>query len=167
MTLHDSSLIAIFISLIAIFISFIPFLKPLFEDYGKPALPWRGCETVEKTEEQKKLEELIEKYNVPAELQENLSAVTEKYFLMWFFKDESLKFGRYWIYSRQPDGTLGENKGDMKFFGSPFAVFESEDELNEMCDKEVQAESLRRKREAQEESLKRRRRVLQDRFTSL
>jgi hypothetical protein len=156
MTLHDISLIAIFISLIAIFISFIPFLKTLYEDYGKPALPWRSCETVEKTEERKKLEELIKKYNVPTELQKNLSAVTEKYFLMWWFKAETGKFGRYWIYSRQPDGTLGENKGEIKFFGSPFAVFESEDELNEMCDEEVQGEPL-----------KRRRRVMQDRFTSL
>jgi len=162
MALHD---IALFISLIAIFISFTPFLQTLYKDYGKS--DWRSCETVDETEARKKLEELIEKYNVPTELQENLSAVTDKYFLLWYFKDEGVQFGRYWIYSRHPDGTLGERTGEVGFYGNPCAVFESEDELNKLCDDEVQEESLKRRRRVMEESLKRRRRVMQDRFTSL
>ena len=155
MALFDISLIAICISLIAIFISFIPFLKTLYEDYGKP--DWGTSEIFETVDE--RLEELIEKYNVPTELQKDLGAVTDKYFLIKGFPFVGNSFtagGYYRIYSRRPDGTLGERKGGLKFCGGPVAVWASEDELNEMCDAEVQAEPL-----------KRRRRVMQDRFTSL
>lgn len=161
MALHYIFLIAISISLIAIFMGIIPFLKTLYEDYGKP--DWGISETVDE-----RLEELIEKYNVPTELQKNLGAVTDKYFLI---KGFPLRGGRnlepyalfkahecwyYRIYSRRPDGTLGERKGNIALYENLFVVCESENELNEMCDAEVQAEPL-----------KRRRRVMQDRFTSL
>ena len=142
--------ISILISLTAIFISLIPFLKTLYGDYGKP--DWGTSEIFETVDE--RLAQLIEKYNVPTELQKNLGAVTDKYFLMEAFP---LQYGWYYrIHSRRPDGTLGERKGGLEFCGGPVAVWASEGELNEMCDEEVQAESL-----------KIRRRVMQDRFTSL
>jgi hypothetical protein len=144
-----SILISILISLTAIFISLMPFLIDLCEDYGKP--DWGTSEIFETVDG--RLEELIEKYNVPTELQKDLGAVTDKYFLIEAFP---LPGGWYYrIHSRRPDGTLGERKGGLEFYGGPVAVCES-DELNEMCDAEVQAEPL-----------KRRRRVMQDRFTSL
>lgn len=108
------------------------------------------------SDSEKALKELIEKYNVPTELQKDLGAVTDKYFLIKWFCDVFREYVYYWIYSRQSDGTLGERKGKVVLFGSPFAVCESEAELNKMCDGEVQAEQL-----------KRRRHVMQDRFTSL
>jgi hypothetical protein len=111
------------------------------------------------TKPEKALNELIEKYNVPTELQKDLGAVTDKYFLIKGFPFVGNSFtagGYYRIYSRRPDGTLGERKGKIELDENLFAVFESEDDLNKMCDAEVQAEPL-----------KRRRRVMQDRFTSL
>ena len=160
MDLHDISII---ISLIAIFISLIPFLIDLYEDYGLP--DWRIFETADKREERERqekeksiLEELIKKYNVPTDIQKNLGAVTDKYFLIERFFDSFEDCHYYWIYSRQPDGGLGEKKGRITLCSlrfHPLTSYES-DELNKMCGEEVQAESL-----------KRRRRVLNDRFTSL
>jgi hypothetical protein len=99
--------------------------------------------------EKRVLEELIKKHNVPTDIQKDLGAVTDKYFLIeksYYFED----WRDYWIYSRQPDGRLGEKKGvltlakeDLRAF--PLTSYESDDELNKMCDERVQrAESLRR-----------------------
>jgi len=156
MTLRDISLV---IALIAIFISFIPFLKTLYEDYGLPA--WRLFETVyERLKEliekynvptklqkdlgavtDERLEELIEKYNVPTELQKKLGAVTDKYFLIEGFFDRCKLLHYYWIFIRQPDGSLGEKKGVLTFCKAELRAFpltrRGLDELNYMCDAEV------------------------------
>lgn len=118
---------------------------------------WIKKKNCKLTKPEKALAELIEKYNVPTELQKRLGAVTDKYFLIeahplpggsvWFTDG-----GYYRIHSRRPEGTLGERQGELVFHGAPVAVCES-DELNKMCDEEVQAEPL-----------KRRRRVMRDRF---
>jgi len=154
--------ISILISLTAIFISLIPFLIDLCEDYGLP--DWRIFEAAEEREAREKkekekrvLEELIKKYNVPTDIQKNLGAVTDKYFLIKRFFNPFEYCHYYWIYSRQPDGRLGEKKGRITFSEEGLRVFPltsyESDELNKMCDEKVQAESL-----------KRRRRVMQDRF---
>lgn len=119
---------------------------------------WIKKQSRKLTKPEKALNELIEKYNVPTELQKNLGAVTDKYFLIKRFFDPFKDCHYYWIYSRQPDGRLGEKKGRITLCSlrfRPLISYES-DELNKMCDAEVQAEPL-----------KSRRRVMQDRFTSL
>lgn len=154
--------IALLISLTALFISLMPILINLCEDFHLP--DWRIFETAEEREAREKkekeksvLEELIKKYNVPTELQKDLSVVTDKYFLIERFFDSFEDCHYYWIYSRQPDGGLGEKKGALTLTKEclrvfPITSYES-DELNKMCDEEVQAYPL-----------KRRRRVMQDRF---
>jgi len=151
--------ISILISLTAIFISLIPFLIDLCEDYGLP--DWRIFEAAEEREAREKkekekrvLEELIKKYNVPTDIQKNLGAVTDKYFLIKRFFNPFEYCHYYWIYSRQPDGRLGEKKGGLTFFETreisflesrefPL-IFCGSDVLNKMCDEEIQrAESLR------------------------
>lgn len=151
--------ISILISLTAIFISLMPVFIDLYEDYGLP--DWRIFETAEEKEKRKKKEKeksifegWIKKYNVPTELQEDLGAVTDKYFLIKRFFDRFKDCHYYWIYSRQPDGRLGEKKGELTFFDTreisflesrefPL-IFCRSDVLNKMCDEEIQrAESLR------------------------
>jgi len=147
MALHD---IARFISLIAIFISAIPFLKTLYEDYGKP--DWRSCETVDETEARKKLEELIKKYNVPTELQKDLVAVTDKYFVIQWYYDNYSDAVHCFIYGRQPDGTLGDRKGTTWFERTGLAVWETDgldrirDDINALCDLEVERQRVMRDR---------------------
>jgi hypothetical protein len=155
--------ISILISLTAIFISLIPFLIDLYEDFHLP--DWRIFETADEKERREKQEKeksifegWIKKYNVPTELQKDLGAVTDKYFLIKRFFDRFEECHYYWIYSRQPDGELGEKKGRITLCSlrfRPLTSYES-DELNKMCDEEVQVESL-----------KRRRRVMQDRFSAI
>lgn len=141
--------ISILISLTAIFISLMPFLIDLYEDYGLP--DWRIFETADEREARERQEKeksifegWIKKYNVPTELQKDLGAVTDKYFLIKMYE-----YGdHYWIYSRQPDGTLGERRGVITFYNTkslPGTFFESDD-LNEMCDEVVQDERLKRRR---------------------
>lgn len=152
MDLTTISFISLLISATAMFISLMPFLIDLYEDYGLP--DWRIFETVDEREVREKqekeksiLEELIKKYNVPTDIQKELGVVTDKYFLIERgflpFKDGVY----YWIYSRKPDGALGERKGEITFWDArflPLTSYES-DELNKMCDEEIQrAESLRR-----------------------
>ena len=164
----DLTTISLFISLTAIFISLMPFLIDLCEDFRLP--DWRIFMTAEEREalgkkekEKSVLEELIKKYNVPTDIKKNLGAVTDKYFLIKRFFNRFEDCHYYWIYSRQPDGRLGEKKGELTFFETrgisflesrefPLIFFES-DELNKMCDEEVQ-----------DYPLKIRRRVMQDRF---
>lgn len=161
MDLLDLCYISILISLTAIFISLMPFLIDLYEDFHLP--DWRifmtaeEREVLEKKEKEKRiLEELIKKYNVPTNIQKDLGAVTDKYFLIdksYYFAD----WRDYWIFIRQPDGALGEKKGVLTFSveglrAFPLTSYES-DELNKMCDEEVQ-----------DYPLKIRRRVMQDRF---
>lgn len=146
--------ISILISLIAIFISLIPFLIDFCEDYGLP--DWKIFETVYEREERERqekeksiLEELIKKYNVPTDIQKNLGAVTDKYFLIEGFFDRYKFIRYYWIFIRQPDGGLGEKKGVLTFSEEGLRAFSLTrrglDELNRICDAEVQAESLRRR----------------------
>lgn len=141
-------LVSIFISILAIIISVIPILTDICEDFSLP--DWRIFKTDEergvrgkKEKEKSIVEEWIKKYNVPTELQKDLGAVTDKYFLVKMYK-----YGDYyWIYSRQPDGALGERRGVITFYNTislPGAFFELDD-LNKMCDEEVQAESLKRR----------------------
>ena len=153
-----SDTIALLISLTAIFISLMPFLIDLYEDYGLP--DWRIFETADEREEREKkekeksvLEELIKKYNVPTDIQKNLGAVTDKYFLIEGFFNKFEDCHYYWIYSRQPDGALGEKKGRITLCSlrfRPLTSYES-DELNKMCDEEVEAESLKRRRRVRRE----------------
>jgi len=157
---------SILISLTAIFISLMPVLIDLYEDYGLP--DWRIFETADEREARERqekeksiLEELIKKYNVPTDIQKNLGAVTDKYFLIKRFFNRFEYFHYYWIYSRQPDGRLGEKKGELTFFETremsflesrefPL-IFCKSDVLNKMCDKEIQrAESLRRAKNMQD-----------------
>ena len=145
--------ISILISLTAIFISLMPFLIDFCEDYGLP--DWKIFETAEEREAREKKEKeksifegWIKKYNVPTDIQKNLGAVTDKYFLIERFFDRFEDCHYYWIYSRQPDGGLGEKKGRITFCSlrfRPLTSYES-DELNEMCDAEVQAEPLKKKK---------------------
>ena len=184
MTLRDISL---FIALIAIFISLIPFFKTLSEKLIEKAvtdkyflIEWlHGIITklkgvleglVEKyntkldwTPIDRILSENrvpTEKYNISTELQKNLGAVTDKYFLIEGFFDRYKLLHYYWVFIRQPDDALGEKKGVLTFSKAELKAFplarRGLDELNYMCDAEVQAYPL-----------KRRRRVMQDIFTSL
>ena len=145
--------ISILISLTAIFISLMPFLIDLCEDYGLP--DWRIFETADEREEREKKEKeksifdgWIKKYNMPTNIQKKLGAVTHKYFLIEGFVDRSMLLHYYWIFIRQPDGSLGEKKGVLTFCEEGLRAFplarRGLDELNKMCDEEVQrAESLR------------------------
>jgi hypothetical protein len=137
----------------------MPFLIDLYEDYGLP--DWRIFETADEREVRERQEKeksifdgWIKKYNVPTNIQKNLGGVTDKYFLIKRFFDSFEYCHYYWIYSRQPDGRLGEKKGELKFFETreisflesrefPL-IFCRSDVLNKMCDEEIQrAESLR------------------------
>jgi len=107
----------------------------------------------------KLIKKLIKKYNVPTELQKDLVAVTDKYFVIEWFYDNYNDAVRCFIYGRQPDGTLGDRKGTTWFERTAFAAWETDgldtmrDEINALCDLEVKAERL-----------KIRRRVMRDRF---
>jgi hypothetical protein len=149
----DLTTISLLISATAMFISLMPFLIDLYEDYGLP--DWRIFETADKREvregqekEKSIFDGWIKKYNVPTNIQKNLGGVTDKYFLIKRFFDSFEDCHYYWIYSRQPDGGLGEKKGRITLCSlrfRPLTSYES-DELNKMCDEEVQAESLKRRR---------------------
>ena len=159
MTLDAISLLIFAIAIFLLIVA-ISMLIDICKDFSLPN--WRVFETAEEKENREKkekeksvLEELIKKYKISTELQKKLGAVTDKYFLIERFFDSFEDCHYYWIYSRQPDGGLGEKKGRITLCSlrfHPLTSYES-DELNKMCDEEVQVESL-----------KRRRRVMQDRF---
>ena len=159
MTLDAISLLIFAIAIFLLIVA-ISMLIDICKDFSLPN--WRVFETVDEREVRERQEKeksifegWIKKYNVPTELQKDLGAVTDKYFLIERFFDSFEDCHYYWIYSRQPDGGLGEKKGRITLCSlrfHPLTSYES-DELNKMCDEEVQVESL-----------KRRSRVMQDRF---
>ena len=113
----------------------------------------------------KLIEKLIKKYNVPTELQKDLVAVTDKYFVIEWYYDNFNGSIRCFIYGRQPDGTLGDRKGTTWFERTGLAVWETDDldrirdDINALCDLEVEAEPGKRRRRVMQE----RRRVMRDR----
>lgn len=146
--------ISILISLTAIFISLMPFLIDLCEDFHLP--DWRIFETADEREARERQEKeksifdgWIKKYNVPTDIQKDLGAVTDKYFLIESSFDKFKYLRYYWIFIRQPDGALGEKKGVLTFSEEGLRAFpltrRGLDKLNKMCDEEVQAESLKRR----------------------
>ena len=162
MTLDAISLLIFAIAIFLLIVA-ISMLIDICKDFSFPN--WRVFETVDEREVREKQEKeknifegWIKKYNVPTDIQKNLGAVTDKYFLIERFFVNRFEDCHYWIYSRKPDGGLGEKKGRITLCSlrfRPLTSYES-DELNKMCDEEVQAESL-----------KRRRRVMQDRFSAI
>ena len=89
---------------------------------------------------------------MPTELQKDLVAVTDRYFVIEWYYDNYKECVRCFIYGRRPDGTLGDRKGTTWFERTALAVWETDgldtirDEINALCDLEVQAYSLRRRR---------------------